>query len=279
VGDDQLDAVLAEARAAQERPYYDEAADAQARDEYWAGIDPSYEALQSKVTATHTDPHGYSPARHVYPWVDLRPDGRLASIYSGAPFDVERLIAEDLAIERRIDEQMDGLAARGLTEESRDALRAEAEAAAPFNCEHVVPQSWFAKKEPMKGDLHHLFTCEMRCNSFRGNNAYFDFPPEREAIQDQCGHVADNRFEPEQGKGQVARATLYFLVRYPGLVQAAEMPADRLDMVLGWHESNPVGEYERHRNAAIHASQGNRNPFIDHPEWVADVDLTGGFGA
>ena len=79
------------------------------------------------------------------------------------------------------------------------------------------------------------------------------------------------KVEPEQGKGQVARATLYFLVRYPGLVQAAEMPADRLDMVLGWHADNAVGEYERHRNAAIHASQGNRNPFIDHPEWVTSI--------
>ena len=29
-----------------------------------------------------------------------------------------------------------------------------------FNCEHVVPQSWFDKKEPMRGDLHHLFACD-----------------------------------------------------------------------------------------------------------------------
>ena len=50
------------------------------------------------------------------------------------------------------------------------------EASAPYNCEHVVPQSWFSKKEPMRGDLHHLFACESRCNSFRGNHAYFDFP-------------------------------------------------------------------------------------------------------
>jgi endonuclease I len=44
-----------------------------------------------------------------------------------------------------------------------------------FNCEHVVPQSWYAKAEPMRGDLHHLFACEPRCNSFRSNIPYFDF--------------------------------------------------------------------------------------------------------
>jgi endonuclease I len=38
-----------------------------------------------------------------------------------------------------------------------------------------VPQSWYAKAEPMRGDLHHLFACEPRCNSFRSNIPYFDF--------------------------------------------------------------------------------------------------------
>ncbi|MCE0446644.1 endonuclease [Streptomyces tricolor] len=39
-----------------------------------------------------------------------------------------------------------------------------------------MPQSWFAKREPMRGDLHHLFACEPECNSFRGNIPYTDFP-------------------------------------------------------------------------------------------------------
>jgi endonuclease G len=40
---------------------------------------------------------------------------------------------------------------------------------------------------------------------------------------------------------------------------------DRLNVLLAWHEQEPVSEWERHRNAAIFARQGNRNPFIDHP--------------
>jgi endonuclease G, mitochondrial len=147
------------------------------------------------------------------------------------------------------------------------------EAALPFNCEHVVPQSSFAAKEPMRGDLHHLFTCESGCNSFRGNTPYFDFEDVHEAVRDKCGRREGDRFEPSHGKGPVARATFYFLLRYPGLVGDAprELQADRLPILLAWHRSEPVGAWERHRNAAIFELQGNRNPFIDHPEWAERV--------
>jgi endonuclease I len=269
--DEQLEAALAEARRAPERPYYDAGADAQAREAYWAGV--ALDQLSEHLERTHTRPRSYSPAQHVYPWVDLQPELRLESIYSGRPFDVERLIIEDMAIERRIEERVAAVLARGVSRDAAETVRAEAEAAAPFNCEHVVPQSWFDKKEPMRGDLHHLFACEVRCNGFRGNDAYFQFPETRDTVRPECGRQGDNRFEPEQGKGPVARATFYFLVRYPGLVQAAEMPPERLAVLRAWHAADRVGEYERHRNAAAEAAQGNRNPFIDHPEWVDDVDF------
>ncbi|CAM5672489.1 endonuclease [Streptomyces hirsutus] len=147
----------------------------------------------------------------------------------------------------------------------------------PFNCEHVVPQSWFAKKEPMRGDLHHLFACEAGCNSFRSNFPYFDFPDFDEAVRDACGMRESVGFEPQEGKGVVARATLYFLLRYPGQVgdAAREFPEDRLPVLLQWHESEAVTEYELHRNAAIAEIQGNRNPLIDHPGWAREIDFTG----
>ena len=272
--DEHLAGALEEARAAESRPYFEAGPDAQARDAYWDGVGPDDVAgLVKHLQETHTTPLSYSPAKRVYPWIDRRPDLGLASIYSGKPFDVERLIVEDLAIERRLEERMAALVARGVDDVSLAGVRAEAEELAPFNCEHVVPQSWFARHEPMKGDLHHLFTCEVRCNSFRGNDAYFQWPVERDTVRPECGRQDENRFEPEQGKGPVARATLYFLLRYPGLVQQTEMPAERLDVVRAWHDADPVGEYERHRNAAIQQAQGNRNPFIDHPEWVAVLDF------
>jgi endonuclease I len=160
-------------------------------------------------------------------------------------------------------------------EEELDLL----EAALPYNCEHVVPQSWFGKREPMRGDLHHLFACETRCNSFRGNIPYYDFPDFEEAVRDQCGKRETDKFEPLGGKGAVARATLYFLLRYPGQIGDAsrEMQKDRLPILLDWHRQNPPDEYERHRNLAIFDRQGNRNPLIDQPEWADRIDFSLGF--
>ncbi|MFZ4470870.1 MAG: endonuclease, partial [Pirellula sp.] len=42
------------------------------------------------------------------------------------------------------------------------------------------------------------------------------------------------------------------------------------------HQDHPVSEYERHRNQAIFAVQGNRNPLVDHPEWSTNVNFSRG---
>jgi endonuclease I len=154
------------------------------------------------------------------------------------------------------------------------------EANLPYNCEHVVPQSWFGKREPMRGDLHHLFACETECNGFRGNVPYFDFADFEEVIRDACGKLEATGFEPAAGKGPVARATLYFLLRYPGEINQStkEYTVDRIQQMLQWHRRFKVGRYEQHRNAAIFEKQGNRNPLIDFPEWADDIDFARGLG-
>ncbi|MFI7013664.1 endonuclease [Streptomyces sp. NPDC050164] len=98
-----------------------------------------------------------------------------------------------------------------------------------------------------------------------------------EAVRDDCEMRESVGFEPVNGKGAVSRATLYFLLRYPAQVgdAAREFPEDRLPVLLQWHESEPVTEYEMHRNAAIAEIQGNRNPLIDHPEWAREIDFSG----
>ena len=73
-----------------------------------------------------------------------------------------------------------------------------------------------------------------------------------------------SQIEPKGGKGAVARATLYFLVRYPEV----SFPADRVPILLRWHEQDPPTVYERHRNREIFRKQGNRNPFVDYPKWA-----------
>jgi hypothetical protein len=42
----------------------------------------------------------------------------------------------------------------------------------------------------------------------------------------------------------------------------------RLSALLDWHHADPVDSFERTRNEIIYSFQGNRNPFIDHPEFV-----------
>lgn len=281
---------LAEFRIAPRRVYYDPCIDHPTRDAYYAGLDPElgpeelYRQLNALLKATHTEQPRYKPSLWVYPWVDLHPDLKIRSIYSGITYEPESLILEDLAVDqeraRRTSELLARESARGV-----DALLEELnllEAQLPYNCEHTVPQSWFGKQEPMRGDLHHLFACESGCNSFRGNQAYCDFADFEEAIRSDCGKREENRFEPSslKGKGAVARATLYFLLRYPGLIAAAggEFDAERLPILLAWHTAVPPDEYERHRNAAIHAIQGNRNPLIDFPEWAERIDFGLGFG-
>ncbi|GBF05458.1 hypothetical protein DAERI_040218 [Deinococcus aerius] len=253
------------------RPYLDPE-DAGHVAAYYAGVPEGgtpqarFLALSDLVTRTHTRTPTYDPADELYPWVDLWPDGKLRSLYSAREHTPGELIAADRAAQER----RTTLAAReGL---SVDAL----EEALPYNCEHVVPQSWFGKREPMRGDLHHLFACEPGCNSFRGNTPYFDFPDYGEAVRSDCGRRDPGEFEPAHGKGAAARATLYFLLRYPGVVR--QYGERHLATLLAWHTAEPPAEWERHRNAAIFGRQGNRNPLIDHPEWADGIAFSEGLG-
>ena len=175
--DDRVDAELGRAlatlAASREQVYYDADADASVRARYYAAIDESespeqlFHSLGVLLEHTHAPRLPYKPAERVYPWVDLHPDGRLVSIYSGKAFDAEQFIRADAEIARRRAARLPELTRRESTlgprefEAAFDALEREL----PFNCEHVVPQSWFAKHEPMRGDLHHLFACESRCNA------------------------------------------------------------------------------------------------------------------
>ena len=284
-----VEQALAELDRHKDESYYDAGADSEARESYYADIgQPSAEALGRLLGETHTNEYRYDPPMFVYPWLDQHPDGMLRSIYSDRAYEPEEFIRRDAAVAR---ERMEMLleadsGVRALA--ANDARPAEVESQAsseqlemlsaerPYNCEHVVCQSWFEANEPMRGDLHHLFACESGCNSFRGNHPYYDFDV-REVVREECGRRQEEGFEPGANKGPVARATLYFLLRFPGVVTdaRAELPADRLPTPLDWHTAEPPAEYELHRNAVAAQMQGNRNPLIDHPEWAGEIEFGG----
>jgi endonuclease I len=97
-------------------------------------------------------------------------------------------------------------------------------------------------------------------------------------------------------KGNVARAMFYMDLRYEGGTHGVSGAAEpdlrltdtmslivqsggnasvaymgKLSTLLQWHQQDPVDEAERLRNDLIQTYQGNRNPFIDHPEWAACI--------
>jgi endonuclease I len=288
-----LEEALAEFREASRRTYYDEDTDARERKNYYGDLprrvsslssDKLYYELNDLLTRTHNNKLSYKPSNQLYPWVDLHPDLKIRSIYSGQTFEPVDLIREDFRIDqlRTLRTQELKLKESTLTQERYERELELLEASLPYNCEHVVPQSWFEKRQPMRGDLHHLFACQVACNSFRSNYPYFDFADfeERDIIRDNCGKLSGDKFEPSKGKGEVARATLYFLLRYPRDINKTEREykAERLDALLEWHKDFPPTEYEKHRNAAIFEKQGNRNPLIDFPEWADQIAFRLGLG-
>ncbi|SDO37289.1 endonuclease I family protein [Halobacillus aidingensis] len=265
-----------------EQVYFDESKNKQTKQEYYASVnfsDPAnstaIEKVMELIQSTHNNFLRYDPSLYVYPWVDLRPDGKLQSIYSGEIREPEDVIQEDYAASQKREQEI-----RANKDEGENLLKVMAEAVTTFkyNCEHAVPQSWYDAQEPMRGDLHHLFTCEPLCNSIRSNYPYHDFhdyPAEQEAgvlrIEDQCGKAEDELFEPEFAKGTVARAMLYFLVRYPDGLEMNQKERIDVDLMLDWHRNEPPEVYELHRNQAIFELQGNRNPFIDYPVEMAEL--------
>ena len=67
-------------------------------------------------------------------------------------------------------------------------------------------------------------------------------------------------------RGNIARAYFYMSFQYKIPIQS-----EVEDMLREWHFNDPPDDWELARNDRIEAVQGNRNPFIDYPEWVERV--------
>src|SRR6185369_6293510 len=88
-------------------------------------------------------------------------------------------------------------------------------------------------------------------------------------------------FEPIDGyKGDLSRSQFYVATRYfnedgswPGgrATNKSQLLAWAADRYLQWSVSDPVSWKERVRNGAIYEYQHNRNPFVDHPEFVSAI--------
>lgn len=320
VSQDEIPPMLKRALEVAGTPYLDEVRDRKDVAAYYGKVDleasPTevYQQLNQLVSRTHRERFSFDPEKRLFPWVDLRPSMRLQSIYSPQTVTtdspVQRTKDKDFIVKMKVPTpgrvQKDGSIGPTRMVDRKVDLRSQAKEwgeallAGPtnalaiaqriaavegkrfYNGEHSVPQFFFDKAKVPKGDLHHLFACERESNSRRGCRPYSDVEklPENRSLDGWAPRQL-NQFEPDAGKGAVARATLYFLVRYPGMIgdKENEYTQQDLETLKRWHAEDPVGLYEKHRNQAIFDSQGNRNPFIDHPNWVDKVDFLQAFGA
>jgi len=178
----------------------------------------------------------------------------------------------------------------------------------PYNREHSWPNSYGF---PNQGDTpytdcHHLFLCDVNYNSDRGNLPFangFASWTERTTLVNGGQGGGSGTFPGNSNwfngsgwqtwngrKGDVARAMFYMDVRYEGggsepdlrLTDTASLiqPTSGgvaymglLSTLLVWHQQDPVDAKETARNNVVYSFQGNRNPFIDHPEWVGCLYL------
>jgi endonuclease I len=166
-----------------------------------------------------------------------------------------------------------------------------------YNREHSFPKSWFGGENyPMYTDLFHIYPTDGYVNNKRANYPYGDVGSASWTSLNgsKLGGCIDpgysgTAFEPVDGyKGDLARGLLYMAVRYYGEDAGwpgSEMfdgsqPTDwALELLREWHVSDPVSTKEIDRNNVVYGIQENRNPFIDHPEYVGLIWFNPGLEA
>ncbi len=165
-----------------------------------------------------------------------------------------------------------------------------------YNREHIVPQSLFNELSPMRNDAHFIAATDGKVNSYRSNYphgmvgtaSFTSLNGSKLGSALNSGYSAGYSgtvFEPiDEFKGDIARMYFYFATRYENVITTWGNPFPMFDgssnkvftepfltILMTWHNQDPVSSTEIERNKAIYARQGNRNPFIDHPEYVAQI--------
>ncbi|MCK9212052.1 MAG: endonuclease [Ignavibacteriaceae bacterium] len=158
-----------------------------------------------------------------------------------------------------------------------------------YNREHSWPKSWFsdATNSPYS-DLFHLYPTDGKVNGQRSNYPYGNVSnPTWTSLNGSklgtntfpgYGGIA---FEPiDAYKGDLARSSMYMSVRYytedaAWSTSEGTNKSDLLpwyaNLLYSWSIQDTVSQKEIDRNNAIYTIQKNRNPFIDHPEFAAEI--------
>lgn len=164
-----------------------------------------------------------------------------------------------------------------------------------YNREHSFPKSWFGgTNEPMNSDVHHIYATDGYVNSKRSNYPFGEVASasftstngSKVGTATSSLNYSGTVFEPiDEFKGDFARAYFYMATRYENVIGSWQNNTTAsnavlngtsnqvfeswvVTMLLNWHNADPVSQMELDRNQAVYEFQGNRNPYIDHPEFV-----------
>jgi endonuclease I len=154
-----------------------------------------------------------------------------------------------------------------------------------YNREHAFPTSWFGDLSPMNTDLFQLYPTDGYVNGQRANYPFGEVNSPAWTSQNNSKRGNNSTtgyagvvFEPiDAYKGDFARTMFYMATRYYGedagwpgsdMTDGAQLLPWAQELMMAWHDTDPVSQKEIDRNNAVYGIQNNRNPFIDHPEYV-----------
>lgn len=160
-----------------------------------------------------------------------------------------------------------------------------------YNREHIIPQSLFNESSPMVSDINFIRATDGKVNGMRSNypfgkvgTATFTSKNGSKLGNSSSSGYAGVVFEPiDEFKGDVARMIFYFVTRYQSKLSTFSsgnmlgnttfpgLQTWELNVLLAWHNQDPVSQAEINRNNASYIYQGNRNPFIDTPGYANQI--------
>lgn len=155
------------------------------------------------------------------------------------------------------------------------------------NREHVWPKNGgkaFSAESECGSDAHHLRPCDQTLNSSRGSLSYGEVT---DSVVKQGGSTSYGNlcyrsgsfFYPGEGyRGATARILMYVQTRWGNKFNLQFVDGAGHSKTIGdfktlmkWHLEELPTQEEINRNQAVYEIQGNRNPFIDHPEYAAYI--------
>ena len=212
---------------------------------------------------------GYDGLLTAYATVDLRSDGYIQDIYSNAT--------------------------NYKPSDSGSNYKAEGDC---YNREHTIPQSCWGKGTANQGcDIFIVYPTDGYVNNRRSSYAFGEVNNVTYASKNSFSKLGSSKlsgysgtvFEPnDQWKGDLARAYFYAVTKWPNAYSWTKgtsgsvmfsgnastnhgLTKYAVDLMLKWNKLDPVDEWERGRNDRAYGVQKNRNPYIDHPEWITAI--------